>query len=98
MAWSKRGNRAYFYRSRRVGRRGVREYVGQGVEADLAAALLAERVRQRAESARRRRAEAARHAAVERLLDGVDRAAEALLGGLLALAGYRRHDRGPWRK
>lgn len=39
MAWDKRG---YFYRSRRVGRRVVRDYYGKGPIAEMAAFLMSE--------------------------------------------------------
>src|SRR5262245_54846358 len=37
--WQRRGKKLYYYRTRRVGRRVVREYFGSGPEAVLAAAL-----------------------------------------------------------
>ena len=91
MAWDKRG---YYYVSRRVGRRVARDYYGKGPIAE-AAAHLAERIgRARADAGG---GPAGRLAAAESfrgLAVGLDRAAAA---EMLA-AGYRRHDRGPWRK
>ena len=39
MAWVRRGRKLYYYRTRRVGGRVLREYLGSGPEAELAAAL-----------------------------------------------------------
>jgi hypothetical protein len=94
MAWVTKGKRRYYYRSRRVGGRVVREYYGCGPLAEMAAHLMD--MRRRARTARDR--EAAQFddvdAGFRQLHAHLDRAAAA---HLLA-AGYYRHDRGPWRK
>src|SRR5262245_54787355 len=46
--WQRRGNKLYYYRTQRVGRRVVRAYFGSGPEAVLAAALDAARRAERA--------------------------------------------------
>lgn len=94
MAWVKKGNQRYFYRSRRVGRRVVREYFGRGPLAELAAHLM-DRLR-RARAVHDQKAARLDDADAQfRLLhDRLDRAAEAHL----LVAGYHRHDRGRWRK
>jgi hypothetical protein len=91
MAWDKRG---YFYRSRRIGKRVVREYYGKGVLAEAAACLMAELRRHREARAQ----DLAR-------LDTADTAFQQFhdqLGHALAAhlweAGFHRHDRGAWRK
>lgn len=39
MGWERRGQKRYYYRTRRVGRRVVKDYVGSGDAAALAAQL-----------------------------------------------------------
>ena len=91
MAWDGRG---YYYRSRRVGGRVARDYYGKGPIAEAAAHLVERACRAQAaaggESARRGAADGAFRDLAGRL----DLAAAAELRA----AGYRRHDRGPWRK
>ncbi len=91
MAWDSRG---YFYRSRRVGGRVVREYFGRGPLAEAAAHLLAHLKAAREAHARRVGMLDGADAVFRELHDRLDRAAAA---HLLA-AGYYRHDRGPWRR
>ena len=54
MAWERRGNAEYYYRSYQVGRRVRKEYLGRGTDAELLAALASQerhrRERVRAES------------------------------------------------
>jgi hypothetical protein len=98
MAWEKRGDRKYYYRARRVGRRVVKEYVGTGPAAEAAAGADAER----------RAARAAKQRAEQQLREAYSTAAEqvAAFGSQVSLlmeaellaAGYHRHDRGTWRK
>lgn len=98
MSWEERNGGRYYTRSRREGGRIVREYVGTGPLAELAAGQDRE--------ARRRRQEEARtwHEEWERL-EGLDtearelcELAELLTRAALVAAGYRQHHRGEWRK
>ena len=99
MAWEKRqGGRLYYTRSRKVGGRVVREYVGCGIVGELAAAYDAAK----RESRRRR---AAVLAAVRTQLDTCDadsdefsRAVRVLTRSTLIVAGYHQHCRGEWRR
>jgi hypothetical protein len=98
MSWETRTGRGLYYtRSRRVGGRIVREYIGRGSAADLMAELdRQERERQRAEAARMviRKAE---DAALDTQVDEVCRLADLLARGLLLAAGLHQHH-GEWRK
>ena len=99
MGWEtrQRGGR-YYIRSRKVGGRVVREYVGTGPLAELIAAQDAEaRAKQLAASVALR-AEQERMAPAEAALAELDALAELLAHGALVAAGYRRHHRGTWRK
>jgi hypothetical protein len=98
MAWEQRGDRTYYYRSRKIGGRVVKEYVGGGL-----AGVLAERAdnaqrRKRAAACAALRKEQDAVAAAETVHDELDGAADALLTAMLLAAGYHRHDRGHWRK
>ncbi len=99
MAWETRprGGR-YYTRSHKVGGRVVREYVGVGLLAELAAALDAAERRERAAEAARWRGEAARFAALDEATAALDGLAEALASAAMVAHGYRRHNRGEWRK
>jgi hypothetical protein len=83
MAWDRRG---YFYISRRVGRRVVREYYGKGPLAELAA-LLFERLRRRGPAPGghtnlgERLDRAYRALGLVDLVDPADPAADPLVGG-----------------
>ena len=99
MGWeSRRGRGAYYTRSRREGGQVVREYVGAGLVGKLAAqedaARRQARAARRAHRAAAEREEAARDASLEELCEVSDLLATAAL----LLAGYRRHDRGAWRR
>lgn len=99
MAWEKRKRGgAYYYRSRRVAGRVVKEYVGRGPLADLAAAWAEEDRAARLaalEADRRRRAELDD---VAQQVGEVCQAVDDVAAAWLTLAGYHRHDRGAWRK
>ena len=97
MAWEERSGRRYYYRSRRVGGRVVKEYVGAGPAAELAARAeeatrQAERRRREAEKAERRRLEA-----FDREIAAACEAIELTARAALIEAGYRQHNRGEWR-
>jgi hypothetical protein len=94
--------RGYYYRVRRENGRVVREYVGSGVVAEMAARLdMLEREKGREK--RRLDAEALRNE--KATLDALDANLEALIESTdllahaaLVAAGYHQHKRGEWRK
>src|SRR5215210_1933098 len=98
MAWETRGTHRYYYRSRKIGGRVVKEYVGGGLVGELA---------EREDETQRRKRDAERAAlqadqdafeAAAAAHDAFARAADALMTTALLAAGYHRHDRGHWRK
>ena len=99
MGWEKRerGTR-YYTRSRRIGDRVLKEYVGTGPLAELAA------LQDKAQRLRREEEERAWKREREDLerLDGTAgelcELAELLTRAALLAAGYRQHYRGEWRK
>jgi hypothetical protein len=88
----------YYTRSRKVKGRVVREYVGSGPVAELAAELDALDRAQREEAREARRAIDAELAAIDGPLTELNTLAEGLATAALLAAGYRRHHRGQWRK
>lgn len=99
MSWESRGGRGRYYtRSRRVGGKVVREYVGRGPLAEAAAAT-DEAARLAAAAARaeyredREGVEAARSCSA-----AADEAARAELHATMAARGYHCHDRSTWRR
>ncbi len=98
MAWERRGNGDYYYRSVRVGGRVVKEYGGGGLMGYLAAESDDDRREERAVQRRRERAERERWAALEGPAVELAALTEALVTVALADAGYRRHSRGEWRR
>src|SRR5262245_55787564 len=98
MGWEVRGTRRYYTRSRKVGGRVVREYVGTGPVAEVAAAADALRQAQRRAEREARLAERARWEAALAPLEGLCLASDLLARAALTAAGYHRHDRGEWRR
>lgn len=94
MAWVKKGKRWYFYQSRRVSGRVVRDYYGSGAIAEAAAHLMDQLRRTRAAQDERAARLDDADAQFRQFHDQLDRATAA---HLLA-AGFHRHDRGPWRR
>ncbi len=92
-----RGGR-YYTRSRRVGGRVVREYVGSGPVAQLAARLDARERAEREAERRAHRAERDRLEAADVAVAELCDLSEALASGALLLAASTGHDRGEWRK
>jgi hypothetical protein len=95
MGWD-RGR--YYTRSRKVNGRVVREYVGTGRAAELAAqldALERERRQGEAEALRRQKAELA---ALDADIKALAETADLLASAALLAAGYHLHKRGEWRK
>lgn len=98
MAWEQRGNRIYYYRSRKVGGRVVKEYIGTGATAELIAAHdEAERERRSADR-EQSCAEARRLADLAAGDEELSRTVDALAAAALMSVGYRQHGRGAWRK
>ena len=100
MSWDKkaRGRKGgYYYRSVRVGSRVVKQYVGAGPAAEMAAALdMAERRRRHAER-EAWRDELSRISAADLVLDDVGVLCNLLATAVLAALGYHHH-RGEWRR
>lgn len=98
MAWERRKRGGLYYtRSRRVGGRVVREYIGCGPAAELFAAM-DELDRERRETARADlRYERERLEGVLVALRSLGQATEALVASTLEAAGFRRH-KGQWRR
>jgi hypothetical protein len=99
VSWEQRnGGGRYYTRSRRERGRIVREYVGAGPIAELAAIQdEAERVR-REEKARAWREEREDLDALDGTAGELCELAELLTRAALLAAGYRQHNRGEWRK
>src|SRR5438874_11562057 len=98
MAWEKVGGRRYYYRNRRDGRRVVREYVGSGPVAELAATGDALRRVEKEAARRRRQAERAARERAEAPLLALCELTDVLTRASLVLAGFHQHDRGAWRR
>ena len=98
MAWETRNGRgSYYTRSRRYGKRIVREYYGCGEAAALIAMEdVLERQTRQAEAARRRE-QAAEDQRLDAEIETFCRLADTLAHALLVSAGYHNH-KGQWRK
>jgi len=92
-----RGGR-YYTRSRKVDGRVVRDYVGAGRVAELAAMLDAAGRRERSEARDRARREAERDAPALAALAELGKVLDGLAAAFLIEAGYHRHKRGEWRR
>jgi hypothetical protein len=95
MGWD-RGR--YYTRSKKVNGRVVREYVGTGELAELAAETDILLRLQRSEERAARRAERSELQALDAPLDELNDLADLLAHTALTAAGFRRHKRGEWRK
>jgi len=95
MGWE-RGR--YYTRSRREGGRVIREYVGRGPFANVAAHE--DQARQQRREAERRtwRQEQEQVRRLEQPLEELDSLCALLMWAAFEDAGYRRHDRGEWRR
>ncbi len=99
MSWETRANgNRYYTRSRRVGGRIQREYVGGGTLGQLAARLDEIDRESRlleAESIRQARRQAER---MDEALADFEELADYIGRALLIVAGYHQHNRSEWRK
>ena len=98
MAWERRGNRSYYYRSVRSGTRVTKEYVGGGRAASLIAQLEGIEREQRARKRESAEFDRQRWAALERPALELGSVTDLLVTAAMTAAGYRRHDRGEWRR
>jgi len=99
MGWEKRERGGLYYtRSRKINGRVVREYVGTGPLAELAAEFDALERRHREEEAEAWRSERECLEALEAPVVKLCEITEALARATLLATGYRRHNRGEWRK
>jgi hypothetical protein len=95
MGWE-RGR--YYTRSKKVRGRVVREYIGTGPAADLAAHEDELRRRLRDAERENRRAERAALQTLDAPADRLFQIGELLARATLLVAGFRQHHRGEWRK
>jgi len=89
---------SYYTRTRKVGGKVEREYIGGGILGELAAQMDALERQQRDEEAALWREEREQLAVLMAPVDELCEAAEVLARAALMSAGYRRHKRGEWRK
>ena len=97
MAWEKRGNKRYYYRKKRIGKRVASVYFGNGQISEIIAQM-DEQERVEAEAERRRfnnMKQAQRH--LEQQIDEVGDFVRAMTRASLLVAGYHTH-KGQWRK
>lgn len=97
MAWEKRNGRSYYYRHKRIGDKVVKDYVGIGIHAELAAQQdLQKRMakqEERAEIARIQRS----LAPLMELMQELDQGVKMLCDASLLAADFHNH-KGTWRK
>lgn len=99
MPWERRQRGGVYYtRTRRIGGRRRRVYIGVGAVAEYAAAEDAVRRAERLAARVTLRADRARVAGAETAVRAFDDLVVSLARAALLAAGYRRHDRGQWRR
>jgi len=87
----------YWYRSVRVGRRVIKEYLGTGELAQTMAEIDVLERQERDLAREAIRAERARENEIDRELDAMGAQVRALTGAVLEAHGYHKH-KGQWRK
>jgi hypothetical protein len=99
MSWEQRnGNGHYYTSAHREKGRIVREYYGTGELGQLAADVDSLAVQTRLLEREDRARERDRIAAIEDPVADFSRAVDLAITCELLVAGYHRHDRGPWRR
>jgi hypothetical protein len=97
--WEKRERGGLYYtRSRKVDGRVVREYIGTGPLAKLAAEMDALKRRQREKETEAWQVERECVEALDSPMEELHEAAEVLAKAALLAADYHQHKRGEWRK
>ena len=97
MTWSQRGSRVYYFRKMRVAGRWRKVYFGTGPDAEAAAQRDAERKARRTAARQQLLDERERYAVVEASVAELSELMDTMTRAALIVAGYYRHDRGPWR-
>src|SRR4051794_22165988 len=97
MSWERRGNRCYYYRTRREDGRVVREYFGSGPIAEAAAKMDLLNAQLRDQFRADRMESQAELAQLDTSLEQLDKTVRGIVPAAMEAAGYRRH-RGEWRK
>ena len=87
MGWERRGDVDCLYHTRRVGGRVVKDYLGSGPVAQLAADLIAEAHDRRAARVQARKAEQIRLDDLDGSVDRLDRACELMTEATLMTGG-----------
>lgn len=99
MAWERRERGGLYYtRSRKENGRVVREYIGSGPVAVMAAQMDAIERERLAEKAVRWREEREELDALDDSVNEVAEASDLLVRAALVAAGYHQHNRGEWRR
>lgn len=97
--WERRKRGGHYYtRSKKVDGRVIREYVGTGDVGELGAKIDATWRRWKEAEAQAQRKERECLEALEAPIEKLCKATEDLARATLLAAGYRRHNRGEWRK
>ena len=97
MAWERRGDRLYYYRSERENGRVRKRYVGRGEVAELVAHADETRWAVRERRRQDERAEVERARELSEAGAELDAAAEVLARAEMVAAGYHNH-KGEWRR
>ena len=96
--WERRERGGLYYtRSRKVGGRVVREYVGGGILGKIAAMEDEYKRRQREEEAAYLIEEQERTVELEKPVEELCKATDLLVRAALLASGYHQHNRGEWR-
>jgi hypothetical protein len=97
MAWENRNGRYYYYRKRRVGRRGISEYLGASEFAELLARMDVLDQEEARSKWRAERLELARWLALDREITETLDLCSDLTSAALLIAGLHTH-KGQWRR
>jgi hypothetical protein len=96
MAWCERGQRKYFYRSKRINGKPRRLYLGSGAAGERAARQDEQRRRERRAADAAWEAELAELREIDALVERFCRMTDLLLAAALMAANYHKHG-GEWR-
>jgi len=94
MAWERRGNQKFYYCSRKVNGRVIKEYLGRGERAKRAALEDAQKKATREHE----RAERQEWEAMDEHIAQLHQLTKLLSHSHLVNAGFYQHHRGEWRK